>query len=111
MKKLKIRFWRIENVVIMKILDQDERLRGCREIFRNDYLDMAIYLSDYSALYTNSISIKEDIDNMACSRTFNSIEDATVYIKKCQELIYGYNARFEEGEEEEEVETIETFTF
>ena len=109
MKKLKIRFWRIENVVIMKILDQDERLRGCREIFRNDYLDMAIYLSDYSALYTNSISIKEDIDNMACSRTFNSIEDATVYIKRCQELIYGYNARFEE--DEEEVETIETFTF
>jgi len=36
MKKLKIKLWRIENVVMMKVLEQDESLRGQGEIFNNN---------------------------------------------------------------------------
>lgn len=109
MKKLKIKFWQNENVVMMKVLSRDERLRNKGIIFESDNLNMAIFSTNYSIILldNNSISIKGDTrDNMVCSQTFNSTEDATVYIEKYQKLIRDYNASLEE-----EVGTIKTFTF
>lgn len=108
MKKLRIKFWQIENVVLMKVLDQDESLRDEGELFKSDSLDMAILSNGYPAITWGRIFIRGNIkgkDNIVCSNTFNSIEDATVYIEKCQELIRDYNISL--GEEE----MVKTFIF
>ena len=112
MKKLKIKFWQIENLVVMKILDQDERLRGKEVIYEDSDLDMTIYSVKVPDMTSKSLFIRgerKEKDSMVCNATFNSTEDATDYVKKCQKLISNYNASLED--EEEEVETIRTFIF
>ena len=111
MKKLKIKFWQIENVVAMKVLDQDKKLRNKGEVFNN--LEMTICSNDYPAMTFENIfirgKVKERDDEVSCT-SFSSIKNATTYIEKCQELISDYNNTILDEEEEEE-EVVKTFTF
>ena len=66
---LKIKFWRIENVVLMKVLEQGEEIkRGCGEFFRTDYLGL---VSMYNpGILINKLLVRgkdEEDDNMVIS--------------------------------------------
>ena len=60
MKKLKIKFWQIENLVVMKILDQDERLRGKEAIYEDSDLDMTIYSVKVPDMTSKSFFLLEE---------------------------------------------------
>ena len=109
MKKLKIRFWQNENVVMMKILEQSESLREKGDLFRDPNFDIIISSVDFPSLESQRLLIRGRIkekDNLINCAQFSSIENATIYIKKCKELIRSFNSSMEEREERrEEVET------
>lgn len=109
MQKLRIKFWQVENVVIMKVLNQDEKLRNKGELFNNDNLEMIICSNDYPAMLSDGLFIRGNLkerDNLACNYTFSSTKAASLYIEKCQELISGYNNTILDEEEEEVVKTF-----
>ena len=58
MKKLIIKFWQNENVVMMKVLEQDERLRNKGKIFKDKNLDMAICSTRFPKIFPTSIFIR-----------------------------------------------------
>ena len=109
MEKLRIRFWQNENVVMLKILEQSESSREEGVLFRDPNFDMAICSVDFPSLEPQRILIRgrmKEKDNIINCLQFNSIENATIYIKKCKELIRSFNSSMEEKEERrEEVET------
>jgi hypothetical protein len=112
MKKLRVRFWQNENVVMMKILEQSESLREKGDFFRDPNFDMTICSVDFPSLESQGLLIRGRIkekDNLINCIQLSSIENATVYIKKCKELIRSFNSSIEEREEKKE--EIETWIF
>lgn len=40
---LKVKFWRVENVVLMKVIEQGEEIkRNCGEIYKDPYTEISI---------------------------------------------------------------------
>lgn len=100
MKKLKIKLWRIENVVMMKVLEQDESLRGQGEIFNNNGTRIAS--EGNTALFNDAICIngrRIQEDGRICSKDFETIEEAQAYYNKVKKVVQDYNKTLvDEGE-------------
>lgn len=106
---LKVKFWRIENVVLMKVLEQGEEIkRGCGELFRTDYLGL---VSMYNpGILINKLLVrgkdKED-DNMVVSWGFSNRAEAKLYIERATEAIHAYNQSLsKDPEQTDDIETV-----
>lgn len=107
---LKIKFWRIENVVLMKVLEQGEEIeRGCGEFFRTDYLGL---VSMYNpGILINKLFVRgkdEEDDNMVISWGFQNREEAKLYIERATEAIHACNQSIAEKPEprSDDIETV-----
>ena len=101
---LKIKFWRIENVLCMKILEQN------KDVFNYDFiykasnglniccLDYPEFVLDEDCLYIRG----EDTtyDNKVTSCEFKTVEEANEYLKKCVSAINECVAHFSKKESE-----------
>lgn len=89
---LKVKFWRIENVVAMKVLEQPSGTRGKNVIFENDDFQLVSELNPEIAegvCYLRGTNRAED--HFVVSGTFDSIDRAKTYIKRATETICKYN--------------------
>lgn len=92
MKKLKLKLWQVENVVLMKVLQQDESTRGKGKLFEYGGLTLksvnepvisngVVFLSGYEINKDNAIDFLE----------FGDQTKATEYIQKVLDLVHEYN--------------------
>jgi hypothetical protein len=104
---LKIKFWRIENVILMKILEQgDEIVRGCGEFFEGD-----VVLRSHARpqIYKREIYLQGhsmDYDGKCVSLELNSAEEAKSVLKSYVKTIKAYNTSL--GKTESGTDDIET---
>lgn len=107
---LKIKFWRIENIILMKILKQDGEIErgnfefkasngiGLQSRFESEIADERIYLrgSDISH------------DTQVASKYFNTSEEAKERLKSYVEAIKEYNNSLQQpaAEDVEDIETV-----
>ena len=108
MKKLKLKLWRIKNIVLMEVLEQDESLRGKGEIFesynckilsvRNPHLtpDKEIYIRG-----TNT-----ELDNRIAYYDFGSTNEAKSCIRKIIDTVRAYNASVSTEPITDDIETF-----
>ena len=108
---LRVQFWRIENVVAMKVLEQGEEIeRGVGTVHCDDN-GISIISSGVPALERgyNEIYIRgtqREFDNSVDCENFNDSERAKEFIAKAVKAIHEYN--IETGETKEETTDIET---
>lgn len=98
---LKIKFWRIENVVLMKVLEQGEEIeRGSGMFFcKNDF---RLISGEFPAEYMNEIYVRGNFviaDNAIRTRSCKSCDEAKEYIKVATEAIHAYNQSLAEKPE------------
>lgn len=107
---LKIKFWRIENVILMKILEQgDEIKRGNFEFEASNGVNLHSRLEP--TIYDKSISLRgKDIsqDKQVVSKYFNTAEEAKEHLKAYIEAVREYNNSLQQpaAEDVEDVETV-----
>ena len=110
---LKIKFWRIENVLCMKILEQN------KDIFNYDFiyiasnglniccLDYPEFVLDEDCLYIRGEDTTYDNKVTACE--FNTVEEAKKFLERCVFAINECISHFKEDGEEETNTTCEEF--
>ena len=84
---LKIKFWRIENVLCMKILEQDKDVFDYNFMYNSSNglticsLDYPEFVLDEDRLYIRG----EDTsyDNKVSSYEFNTVEEAKKFLERC----------------------------
>lgn len=105
---LKIKFWRIENVIVMKILEQgDEIKRGCGEFFKHE--GIGIRSGAYPHLYSNEISVygtDSGCANKYVSISYDNTDRAKEILQKYVDAIKAYNASLGKTESEDDIETV-----
>ena len=90
---LKVRLIRLENVVLMKILEQTDIERGCGDVF--EYEDMEIYSSAVPQLADDTIFIcgrEDSYDGSLASKDCGTVAEAAEYFAKVKRTIEAYNA-------------------
>lgn len=107
---LKIKFWRIENVILMQILEQDDEIErgnfefkasngiGLHSRFESEMADERIYLRGRDISH----------DTQVASKYFNTSEEAKERLKSYVEAIKEYNNSLQQpaAEEVEDIETV-----
>ena len=108
---LKIKFWRIENVVLMKVLEQgDEITRGCGEFFRHGDIVLRSWLKP--AMYEDELFVKGNDfakDEIVTGRYFDTVDEAKQRIKAYVEAVRAYNASLQgesENTADDDIETV-----
>lgn len=90
---LKIDFKQVENVVLMKIIEQDnEIVLGCGCFFEHN--GIKLYSTLYPDIYSSSLYVKgksDDVQDVYTSKSFNTPEEASEHIAKFTECIDAYN--------------------
>lgn len=92
MKKLKLKLWRIKNIVLMEVLEQDESLRGKGLIFEKK--GFQIQSGTAPALCDCKIFIQgtdDKYDNDVIPYYFISMNSAKDYIKQITDIVKAYN--------------------
>lgn len=95
MKKLKLKLWQAENVVLMKVLEQDEITRGIGLLF--EYGGLQLRSTSRPTLYGDAVLINGNNtswDNWISSTSFSTASRATEYIQKVLNLVREYNKTF-----------------
>lgn len=90
---LKVRLIRVQNVVLMKILEQTDIERGCGDVF--EYEDMEIYSAAVPQLTGNAIYIRgseDSYDSSLASIDRGTVAEAAEYLAKVKHAIEAYNA-------------------
>lgn len=108
MKQLKIKIWNIENVVLMKVLQQDESLRNERFIFESKN-DFCIQSYDEPDIFEDGIHIQglyKYADNKIACHSFPSVEDAEEYVMRIKDMLKEYNESIREVLNKEEKEYL-----
>ena len=92
--KIRVKLWRIENVVLMKVLEIPEELRGTNLIFNSPNTGMKIYSVGKPELKLNTIflngSNKEKDNNIVCCEC-QSNEEALGYYNRVINTIEEFN--------------------
>lgn len=108
---LKIKFWRIENVVLMKILEQgDEIRRECGAFYRDG--DITLHSKIRPELTTTGMFVRgcyDHADNNVSAKAFDTVEDAKTALSKYIHAISEYNrthAETAKPKSEDDIETI-----
>ena len=103
---LKIKFWRIENVVLMKILEQDENLRKKTD-WRDSETGIRIKSINSPVLSYYTIYIRgkmyED-DNLISSYSYETEKEAIKALKDIAIAIKNFNIHNTKGDSEPEIE-------
>lgn len=108
---LKIKFWKLENVVCMKILEQTENLIGT---FANDEISSVSLHAEYEPEIYNENSIylrgtNNNNDNKVSCYEFYTAEQAQKFINEAMKIIKHYNKTFKTNKDEENSNLIEEF--
>ena len=104
---LKVKFIQIENVVVMKVLEQSKKdTENLKEHF-NSQNGMSLKswnfpeISDHITIYLRGKDT--NADTSYASYTFESIDDANKFINNAKKAINEFNTKFDFLEEDEEV--------
>lgn len=97
---LKVEFKQVENVVLMKVLEQGKEIElGHGVFFKHN--DIKVISSGYPSIYPDTLCVKGTAnfnqDNYA-SHSFNTSEEAEEYIAKFTEVINAYNESVKEND-------------
>lgn len=97
---LKVEFKQVENVVLMKVLEQGKEIElGHGVFFKHN--DVKLISSGYPSIYPDTLCVKGTAnfnqDNYA-SHSFNTSEEAEEYIAKFTEVINAYNESVKEND-------------
>lgn len=108
---LKIKFWRIENTIVMKILEQgDEIKRGRGSFFQHEGVELRSCA--YPCLYTNEILVcghNQWQDNRCSSLELDNIEKAKSTLRKYIAVIKAYNQKLilsGDNQNEDDIEEV-----
>ncbi len=107
---LKIKFWRIENVILMKILEQgDEIERGKFEFEASNGVDLGAQIEPQ--IGNKKIFLRGELinhDTQVVSKYFNTSEEAKERLKSYVEAIKEYNNSLQQpaAEDVEDIETV-----
>lgn len=90
---LKVKFWRIENVVLMRVLEQGAEIeRGCGKFFCASGIKLGSYTKPL--IISNKILLKgESLENdrdIACQQ-FKSVDSAKEFINDATKAVHAYN--------------------
>lgn len=98
---LKIKFWRIENVVLMKVLEQDEKLRGSGLVYRakNGLEIRSAHIQEMTPSILYIRGDESDRDENIITQTYKKVDDAIKWYKKYTDAVKEYNRQSEEKEE------------
>lgn len=92
--KIRVKLWRIENIVLMKVLEMPEKLRGTNLVFNSPNTGMKIYSVSNPELKLNTIflkgNIKEKDNKIACCEC-KSDEEALDYYNRIINTIEEFN--------------------
>lgn len=98
---LKVKFWRIENVLLMKILEQGNEIERCNFVFKasNGITILSCHKPAIARDYisrTNEYGLcirgdNEDKDNNISTHNFGNVETAKRFLKIYVEAIKEYN--------------------
>lgn len=95
---LKVEFKQVENVVLMKVLEQGDEIKlGCGCFFKHNGIEL--FSAFYPEIYLSSLFVKgkfEDAQDVCASRSFNTPEEASECIAKFTKCIDAYNESVEE---------------
>ena len=92
--KIRVKLWRIENVVLMKVLEIPEELRGTYLIFNSPNTDMKIYSVGKPELKLNTIFLNgsnREKDNNIVWCECQSDEEALGYYNRVINTIEEFN--------------------
>lgn len=110
---LKIKFWRLENIIFMKILEQDENLRGM-----GDWVDaetgLVIKSVNTPDLAHNTIFIRGvigDDDNKISVCQYETEKKAIQELKKIGTAIKNFNIQYNTNGDQELENEIEQYIF
>lgn len=98
---LKVKFWRIENIVCMKVLEQPENTRAKGEFFTHDGFALAS-INCPEVISPNLCCLRGDNqiwDHKVVSRSFDDIPTAKRWVEQATETI----AKFNESIDHEDV--------
>lgn len=97
---LRVEFKQIENVVLMKVLEQSDEIKlGCGRFFEHN--GIKLYSTFYPEICSSSLYVKgksKDAQDVYTSKSFNTPEEAAEYIVKFTECIDAYNESVKEKE-------------
>lgn len=97
---LKVEFKQVENVVLMKVLEQSDEIKlGCGRFFEHN--GIKLYSTFYPEICSSSLYVKgksKDAQDVYTSKSFNTPEEAAEYIVKFTECIDAYNESVKEKE-------------
>ncbi len=91
---LKLKLWQIENVVLMKVLEQDEKTKDNGTLYAVD--DFVLRSCFYPELNNKSVNVRGKwfgTDNAIAVRECVSAATAEEYIAKVKAVVRGYNTR------------------
>ena len=102
---LKLKFYQVENVVLMKVLEQDDV-----DVYFN-YDDFILQSMDYPEIYDeNKIYLQgsdEDNNNKMSCYDFETNEKAENFINKAMLAVKEYNRRYSQTEAENSIKLKE----
>lgn len=108
---LKVKFWRIENVVLMKILEQGDEI--IREYgYLGSYGDISLYSRVNPEIYKDRICVRgcDTLrDNTVSVETFLTVDEAKTALTKYINAIAEYNrthVQTAKPESDDDIETI-----
>ena len=93
-EKVKVKFMRYKNVVLMEVLEMPENYRGKDELIASEWTSIhSVGRPDIrgSVLYLRGNMT--EFDNVVCTQTYRTMADALEAIKKFSELIHKLNER------------------
>ena len=103
---LKLKFYQVENVVLMKVLEQDNK-----ENLYFEYEDLLLHSMDYPTIFDeNRIYLQgsdEDKNNKMSCYDFETNEEAEKIINKAMLAVKEYNRLYSQTEEENSIKLKE----
>lgn len=110
---LKVKFWRVENVVLMKVLEQGAEInKGIGCFYQDKLTKMNIYSREMPALNPTAIYVKgtnNDYNNLLASINLNSVSDAEKFYNQAIQTIKNYNKSLKKSREMPIMEDIEIY--
>ena len=107
---LKVKFWRIDNVVLMKVLEQGNEIkRGSFKFKASNGIEIKsvnepqIYYSS-DVIFVRGLYTKEDSSVTVCE--YDSIKQAKERLKKFQDAIKEYNNSEKNTDKKSELEIV-----
>ena len=104
---IKVKFWRLENVLVAKVLEQPEETREAGALISvGDYEIYSVARPEISnkALYLRGRG--KELDNNYCAYAYNNAEEAKQALEGFKTCIEKYNAEHCDKDEESEIETV-----